>query len=437
MYYLRDRRLDVCYDEESDNDVDGEEVHEEIADEQDADEDSFDAHFDELRRRQIDEIEENIQPRLGRPRSVIKGKNNFKWSTIAPETRGRRSFHVYLPSAREEAKNVSTPLEAWTLLFTPEMLEMIIQHTNEEIERNRVNIENQNASFCRNTDIVELKALIGLLYFSGMEKHNHTNLEDLWSPQFGYNLYRAVMPERRFQYLLQNLRFDEKNSRNVRRTEHALAPIKELWDAFIVNCKKYYSPSTNCTIYEQLLGFRGCFAAKVYIANKPDKYGIKIVSCNDVQTSYMIDAEPYVGRIETAAGDTVPSYYIKKLTETIRNTGRNITCDNWFMSVNIVREMKHNYSLSVVGTLRKNKPKIPSTFLQSTAAGTVRYAYADGMTLLSYSPKRNKVVLLLSSLHKRVHMNEEIGKPDIVAFYNATAQAELQSDGLCAYFLEC
>ncbi|XP_046479055.1 piggyBac transposable element-derived protein 4-like isoform X1 [Neodiprion pinetum] len=311
------------------------------------------------------------------------------------------------------------------------MLEMIVQRTNEEIDRREEgNVENR-PSFCKNVDIVELKAFIGLLYFAGLEKNNHTNLEDLWSPEFGYNLYRAVMTERRFQYLLQNFRFDDKNTRDARIEEHALAHIKELWDALIANCKRYYSPSTNCTIDDQLLGFRGRFGARVYIANKPDKYGIKIVTCNDVQTPYLIDAEPYVGKVETARGESVPSYYIKKLTEHIHNSGRNVTCDSWFMSIKIVQEMKDNYSLTMVGTLRKNKPKIPGTFTQSAAAGTVRFAYADGMTLLSYCPKRNKVVLLLSSLHKAGRMDEKIGKPEIVGFHNATKGGIDTFDELC------
>jgi len=70
----------------------------------------------------------------------------------------------------------------------------------------------------------------------------------------------------------------EKNTVNS-----VLTSIKNLWDSFIENYK-YYSPSTNCTVDEQLLDFCGRFKARVYISNKFDKYGIKIVSC-------MINAE--------------------------------------------------------------------------------------------------------------------------------------------------
>ena len=58
------------------------------------------------------------------------------------------------------------------------------------------------------------------------------------------------------------------------------------------------------------------------------------------------------------------------------------------MSVKIVQEMKDNYSLTMVGTLRENKPEIPANFTQTVAVGTVRYAYADGITLLSCKKTR-------------------------------------------------
>jgi len=193
------------------------------------------------------------------------------------------------------------------------------------------------------------------------------------------------MPQRRFEFILSNLRFDDKNTRQERVAQHRLAPIKELWDAFMENCKKYYSPSTNCTIDEQLLSFRGHFSARMYIPNKPDKYGIKIVMLNDVQTSYMLNAEPYVGKLSTK--DPVPEYYVKKLSEPIHGSERNITADNWFMSVELAKKMV-DLSLTIVGTLRKNKPEIPASFIRCASAMTSRFAYSDNLTLVSYCPKK-------------------------------------------------
>lgn len=71
------------------------------------------------------------------------------------------------------------------------------------------------------------------------------------------------------------------------------------------------------------------------------------------------------------------------------------------MSVEILHKIKSEYSLTVGGTLRKNKREVPLSFVTIATAG-IRFAYDDENTLVSYYPKRNKVVILLSNLHKTV-----------------------------------
>jgi len=120
---------------------------------------------------------------------------------------------------------------------------------------------------------------------------------------------------------------------------------------------------------------------------------------NDAQTSYMAEsnAETYVGKLTT--NDPVPEYYVKKLSELIHGSKRNITADNWFEFVPLALKMK-DYSLTIIGTIRKNKPKIPPSFTRCASAMTSRFAFSNNITLISYCPKKNKVVLMISTLHK-------------------------------------
>ena len=111
--------------------------------------------------------------------------------------------------------------------------------------------------------------------------------------------------------------------------------------------------------------------------------------CNNVETKYMISAEPYVGRVATP--DSVPSYYVTKLTEPIHNSDRNVTFDNCFSSISVAKRMKQEYSLTVVGALRKNKSEIPPSFTKCASASTLWFAYADGVILVSYCPKKKKL----------------------------------------------
>jgi len=86
----------------------------------------------------------------------------------------------------------------------------------------------------------------------------------------------------------------------------------------------------------------------------------------------------------------VPKYYVKKLSEPLFESGRNITADNWFMSVPLVQKMKEK-NLTMVGTLRKNKPEIPPSFTRFVPSMTSRFVYSNNATLVSYCPKKNKV----------------------------------------------
>jgi len=123
-------------DEASEGESDHEEVEEHFSEEEEAESDS---DFDTPKKRRTlqeknDKPEEEIEKSAGRSKSIVRGKNNFKWSKNA-ESRGRRLIRTYIPTVKDEAKNVKTPFEAWSLLFPNKMLEIIVLHTNEEIDR--------------------------------------------------------------------------------------------------------------------------------------------------------------------------------------------------------------------------------------------------------------------------------------------------------------
>lgn len=151
--------------------------------------------------------------------------------------------------------------------------------------------------------------------------------------KLGVSVFRATMTENRFQFLINCLRFDNKDSRKERAGENKLAPITYLWEKFIENCKKYYTPGEYVTIDEQLLSIRGRCSFKVYIPNKPDKYGLKIVMMCDSKTFYVVSGIPYIGKEKRERStEALPTQYVLKLCETIYGTNRNVTMDRFSSS---------------------------------------------------------------------------------------------------------
>ncbi|KAF2887353.1 hypothetical protein ILUMI_18820 [Ignelater luminosus] len=196
------------------------------------------------------------------------------------------------------------------------------------------------------------------------------------------------------------------NNQDVFEDQHAT--IRRLCELLNEKSLSVYCPSENLTIDEQLIGFRGRFREEVYIPNKPNKYGIKIIDANDV------------------------------VVEPVKQSCRNITTDNWYTSTKLAKELlTPEYKLILVGTLNKRKLDIPLEFLPDRNRpqfGSL-FGFHDKITLVSYIPKPKKALVLLSTMHNDIAIDtstNETQKPEIITHYNDTKGGVDCNDQLCA-----
>ncbi|XP_069699066.1 piggyBac transposable element-derived protein 4-like [Periplaneta americana] len=369
-------------------------------------------------------------------RTSVKGKNGYRWSTVAPVKFGRtpkRNIVVSIPGPKGNAKHVKTPLSSFLLFLDNDILETIIQCTNEEIERQRLNYSDDQ----RNLGIItydELLALLGLYIYFGAHKSSQVSTELLWHKMRGLRITETVMSQRRFRFLTNCLRFDEKSTRSERKQLDSFAAIRDVWNRFEEKCRMLYNPGSYCTIDEQLLAFRGKCPFRMYIPNKPAKYGIKTVMCCDAKTGYMLTAIPYTGKTMNTNGKPLAEFFVEELSKPIHGTNRNITVDNWFSSIPLFKAMAQR-KLTMVGTLRKNKPQIPKEMIdiRERNENTSMFAFDNELVLLSYVPKKGKYVLLLSNMHQGASVSES-GLPEIIEFYNSTKGGVDMFDQMCSTY---
>lgn len=208
-----------------------------------------------------------------------------------------------------------------------------------------------------------------------------------------------------------------------------MAAMRNIFETFVTNCQTHYQIGENGTIDEMLESFRGRCKFRVYMANKPAKYGIKIYALVDSKSFYTSNLEVYAGKQPQGqfSVDNSPSALVKRLSKNILNTGRNITMDNYFTSIPLADDLIANHRTTIVGTVRKNKKEIPTCFLHSKDRDkpSSMFGFGEKKVLISYVPnkKQNKVVLLLSTLHDDNKIDETTGdaqKPEIITYYNAT-----------------
>ncbi|XP_049790133.1 piggyBac transposable element-derived protein 4-like [Schistocerca nitens] len=390
-----------------------------------------------------DNTDEDEEGKHKNTRNVYVGRDNTTmWNKKPPKKRRRLAPHnivTRLPGVIGHAKNAKTAVECWNALFTEDILDAIVRYTNQYIDT--VQEHFSRARDISHTDVTEIRAFIGLLYLAGAYRGNRQSLEELWGTEGdGVEKFSLVMSLKRFKNLIRCLRFDDRTTRSQRKELDRLAPIREVFEKFVENCQKSYCAGENVTIDEMLPGFRGRCVFRQYIPSKPNKYGIKHFALVDAKMIYTLNMEVYVG--QQPAGpfcvSNKPSEVVKRLAKPVFGSGRNITTDNWFTDFDLIDYLKTK-KLSLVGTVRKNKRQIPSDFVdvKRREQHSSLFGFNDGKVLVSYVPRLNKNVILVSSLHNDDAIDPESGdkhKPEIVSFYNSTKGGVDTADQMCASY---
>ncbi|CAK9816178.1 PiggyBac transposable element-derived protein 4 [Anthophora plagiata] len=231
------------------------------------------------------------------------------------------------------------------------------------------------------------------------------------------------MSRDRFTDILRYIRFDDTATREARKTDDKLAPIRHITDTFVKNYKSCYNASDIGCVDEQLVTFRGRCSFKVYMPSKPGKYGIKIWTLCDSKTFYCCNMEVYLGKRGNNPEKQQGQRVVKQMVDFWENSGRCITTDNFFTDLGLGEYLLER-NLFLVGTLRKNKRDIPKILTETKHRSqySSEFLFTEKLTIVSYVPKPRKYVLLLSTIHhdNSTCTEEEKFKPKIIQFYNSS-----------------
>jgi len=98
----------------------------------------------------------------------------------------------------------------------------------------------------------------------------------------------------------------------------------------------------------------------------------------------------YTGKDAGSAQETNQgAIVVLDLEEDIEASGRNITCDNFFTNLSLARKLLQK-NLTLVGTMRKNKPELPteSTVAKGRNVMSTVFGFQQDAVTASYCPKK-------------------------------------------------
>jgi hypothetical protein len=270
----------------------------------------------------------------------------------------------------------------------------------------------------------KFKAFIAVLYARGIYGARNLNVSFLWNKTWGPDFFSETISRNNFTEILRFIRFDRKSERIERLKTDKFTMISSVWNVFVENSRMCYKPGENITIDEQLFPTKVRCRFTQYMPDKPDKFGIKFWLASDVNTKYIVNAFPYLGKdLTRPASIPLSTYVVLKLVEPFSGFNRTVTTDNFFTNLPLAKQLLDMKTM-LVGTIRSNKrdlPQIAKLKKDNMELFTTKVFSTQNCTLTIYKGKPKKKVLLLSSKYKFVSVkNVEKHLPETITYYNKT-----------------
>ncbi|XP_067108275.1 LOW QUALITY PROTEIN: piggyBac transposable element-derived protein 4-like [Osmerus mordax] len=365
----------------------------------------------------VAEEDEEEEEEDGQEDTFLSKNGQIEWCSIAYRRNPR------LLSQRDSTERTPRGPTAYAVSHAHDIVSAFLLFVTPQIERVILDVTNREGYLKRGEewkamDATDLRAYIGLLILAGVYKSRGEAAASLWDAQSSRAIFRATMQLKLFYTY--SIRFDDRGTRAARRATDKLAAIREVWDMWVERLPRLYDPGPEVTVDEQLLAFRGRCPFKQYMPSKPAKYAIKSWVLCDAKSSYAWKMQVYTGK----QMDGVPERnqgmrVLLDVTEGLKD--RNVTCDNFFTSYELGRELMATRNMTVVGTVRKNRAELLSELLTTKTRRVLssQFAFTPTTTLVSYLAKKNKNVLLMSTRHTDAEISyRNNGKPTIVLDYN-------------------
>ncbi|XP_049961655.1 piggyBac transposable element-derived protein 4-like [Schistocerca serialis cubense] len=265
-----------------------------------------------------------------------------------------------IPALRHKFRGQSQidSLTAWSYIFSDDMLNEILTWTNEKLEKIRGKYTNTDRIEVTPCTMSEMKSFIGLLIYTAVFKSNNEDIRSLFCTDgTDRDIFHITMSSERFAIILNCLRFDNPDDRELSKVPDPAAGTTNILHKFKENSQWSYILGANATVDEMLIGFRGGCKFKMYIPSKPGKYSLKLQCLADSRTNYIFNTYLYCGKGTDGAGLSpdekeyaVPTQAVLRLCKPIAHTNRNITAGNWYVPIELAGVLRKN-GLTTVGTM--------------------------------------------------------------------------------------
>ena len=174
-------------------------------------------------------------------------RHNITWTNDLPASYGGRLTARNIISGpvgvRNKPKQCKTPIAAWELFCSANILSHIVKMTNKNISSiksslNEKILNDSRYSFLGFTTFREILAFVGLMYFRDLMGLANHDVKVLYEKRTANDIFSATLSKNRFRFLFANITFDNHVTRNQRWKSDRFAGFRDVFEWFVYNCSK-------------------------------------------------------------------------------------------------------------------------------------------------------------------------------------------------------
>ncbi|XP_070175355.1 piggyBac transposable element-derived protein 4-like [Littorina saxatilis] len=248
-------------------------------------------------------------------------------------------------------------VDFFDLVFSSSAIDFFIEQTNLYAQ------QQAGEDWDCNTDIVEMRAFIGMLFFIGVHRLPEMNnyFSQSWvlsTPEFSKRFTR-----RRWWQLWSNLHLADNTIPRPRPGQpgfNKLWKVQPLFDILLADFQEKYYIGQNVSVDEMMVKGKGKNPVKQYLPMKPIKRGTKIWALGCSCCAYMYNMQVYAGKVEGIVENGLAYRVVTDLCEPHLSEFNNhvVYLDNFFTSIPLSRHLE-SIGLHCVGTIRANRQEYP------------------------------------------------------------------------------
>jgi Transposase IS4 len=374
---------------------------------------------------------------------TTENETTEEWSHNTTQFAQLPSNFESVPSVTIDVGNLRNESDYFSLIFTNELLQDIVDQTNMYANQPKNNVRNVGRRSRENAPnparprpwqdmtIVELRAWLGMQIIMGI--HVLPELKNYWSsdPVLGVEAVSSVMTGKRFKKIVENIHLND-NTTIVPKDDPSydkLHKVRPLVTKINDVVKEVYQPSKTLSVDESMIPFKGRSSMKQYMPMKPIKRGYKVWCVADSQTGYIVGFEIYSGKASIADQDTsltLSERVVSKLTGVLSRTYSIVAFDNFFTTLHLMN-MLFEQGIFAVGTVRANRKGLPMMLRAKDNLQRGEFMYQTKGCVAAIKWQDNKPVCFLTTAHSPTDVsviqrkNKDGSKTDITC-PNAVAQ---------------